>query len=592
MTTRRSAFSACILMTALLAGCGGGGGGGNPVPTPVNTGGHGQSASVKITLGIPAAQSSSAKAPRSRNYVSPSTNGIGISVVAHGGTFPAMVTPSDAYDVSAGSSYCVAGGGGSRTCTFYVPAPAGADDFQVSGWDAAPVNGSFVGAHLLSQSVESNQTISGTATNVLNFSMSGTVHSIFLRLSSATMVAGQQNNTYTLNVEALDADGNIISGSDPFVDANGNALSIAINVSPAGGPGTITLAPNAPVTNPSNSTFTLNYNGALLSSALFTAVPSRAIAGTNTSATLKFTISNGALNFPGTPVVTTYGVASGSNPMGIVANGVDGNLWFAENGATLIGRSTTAGSLSTFGSGHITSAPTAVAYGLDGDTYFAEAAGGFGRIDPYTETVQELLGPTIAGALTQGPQADNDIWFTDPANNDVGCVGFGSYANAGSACNLVEYGTSSTPDAIVIGPDGNVWFTFSNASTVGTMTTAGAGLTTYPLSGPGNGIAVGGDGNLWITENGKIARVTTGGTVTEFGSLSSAATQIVSAMDGNLWFIEPGSGTIGRVTTAGVVSEFPTGLGASGNLSGLAAGPDGNLWFTAPGANEIGKVQP
>lgn len=105
-----------------------------------------------------------------------------------------------------------------------------------------------------------------------------------------------------------------------------------------------------------------------------------------------------------------------------------------------------------------------------------------------------------------------------------------------------------------------------------------------PSSGP-HGITAGPDGNLWFTENfaGKIAKITTSGSITEFTLPIgfSLPEGITTGPDGNLWFTEESdlANRIGRITPTGMLTEFelPT---ANSNARGITTGPDGNLWFT------------
>ena len=66
----------------------------------------------------------------------------------------------------------------------------------------------------------------------------------------------------------------------------------------------------------------------------------------------------------------------------------------------------------------------------------------------------------------------------------------------------------------------------------------------------------------------------------------SSLESITTGPDGNLWFTE-NDGKIGRITTNGTLTEFPLPI-YSNNPRGITAGPDGNLWFTETGANKIG----
>jgi streptogramin lyase len=109
-------------------------------------------------------------------------------------------------------------------------------------------------------------------------------------------------------------------------------------------------------------------------------------------------------------------------------------------------------------------------------------------------------------------------------------------------------------------------------------------------------IVAGPDGNLWFTEVfGRIGRITPSGQVTEFAGLPIMIGGIAAGPDGALWFNESplegavtGPGFIGRITTDGQVSTFQLPgfrnddailIDAKAHSS-LVAGPDGAIWFT------------
>jgi len=108
------------------------------------------------------------------------------------------------------------------------------------------------------------------------------------------------------------------------------------------------------------------------------------------------------------------------------------------------------------------------------------------------------------------------------------------------------------------------------------------------------GIAAGPDGNLWFTESNtsKIGRVTTAGAITDYPTLTSNSQPlfITAGPDGALWFTEGNANKIGRITTAGTITnEFPIPTPSS-VPAGITAGPDRALWFTESNANKIGRL--
>jgi streptogramin lyase len=121
-------------------------------------------------------------------------------------------------------------------------------------------------------------------------------------------------------------------------------------------------------------------------------------------------------------------------------------------------------------------------------------------------------------------------------------------------------------------------------------------------------ITAGEDGNLWFTEpgNNAVARITPGGTITEFTlaglQANSRPMDIVSSLStGVLYFTENGVGRIGSIDplagdAAAILASLtqsavvPSGSGAG--VDGITEGPDGNLWFTEGSGAGIGKVTP
>src|SRR5215831_2795257 len=97
-----------------------------------------------------------------------------------------------------------------------------------------------------------------------------------------------------------------------------------------------------------------------------------------------------------------------------ITRGPDGNLWFAENTSSRIGRITPAGVITEFSAG----------------------------ITPNS-------GP---GAITRGP--DGNLWFTEILANKIGRITPAGVVTEFSAG--ITPGT--TPNFITAGPDGNVWF--------------------------------------------------------------------------------------------------------------------------------------
>jgi streptogramin lyase len=159
------------------------------------------------------------------------------------------------------------------------------------------------------------------------------------------------------------------------------------------------------------------------------------------------------------------------------------------------------------------------------------------------------------------------------------------------------------------GPDGDVWFSLDRDpvrigdTAIGRITPQGkttlfkAGLDRR--SAPG-AMVLGPDGNLWFADDGKrpaIGRITPAGTITEFGEGPSGVGGLVAPIvgpDGDIWTVGGSPPRFGRVSSLGAISRFSAGLSSQVSLLGpLAAGPDGNVWFTARGGRPaVGRVTP
>ena len=190
---------------------------------------------------------------------------------------------------------------------------------------------------------------------------------------------------------------------------------------------------------------------------------------------------------------------------------------------------------------------------------------------------------------------------------------------------------------VVIGPDGNVWFTAPAANVIGRLDALG-NRTLFPLPEAASapiGLTNGPDGALWFTEfsGNRIGRITTAGTITEY-PIPTASSEPVGHRDG------PGRGAVvhrerlqhdrrldggrnvhrdagahgherthehhRRPRWRAVVHRIPRQPDrprsrprahhrvpdppAASEPVGITAGPDGRLWFTEFAANKIGAL--
>jgi virginiamycin B lyase len=95
-----------------------------------------------------------------------------------------------------------------------------------------------------------------------------------------------------------------------------------------------------------------------------------------------------------------------------------------------------------------------------------------------------------------------------------------------------------------------------------------------------NEMVAGPDGALWFTNlfQGTIGRITTSGQVTIYPVAGGSDPQAITAgPDGALWFANSNSNEIDRITTSGQVTAYtlPT---PNTYPYGITVGPDGNIW--------------
>ncbi len=179
---------------------------------------------------------------------------------------------------------------------------------------------------------------------------------------------------------------------------------------------------------------------------------------------------------------------------------------------------------------------------------------------------------------------------------------------------IIPPGRVSQAFSMVLGPDGNIWFTEQVGLKIGKITPTGV-VTEYPIPGARGltGIAVGSDGNIWFTDelSSFIGHINTSGGNLRLILLGTTSHPegLAAGPDGNLWFVDDvqgissatGAFKIGKVSTSGHVTEYSSGIDAGYFIpdnyanAQIVTGPDGNLWFTNPqlaslNKNYLGKI--
>jgi virginiamycin B lyase len=287
---------------------------------------------------------------------------------------------------------------------------------------------------------------------------------------------------------------------------------------------------------------------------------------------------------PGPKLSATYtsGISASAALDGGV-NGPDGRIWFAEFNASNLAAVTTSGTVTEYPMGGGTQ-PCSIAVGPDGNLW----TGGYGPSIEKVNTSGTVLSTySVAGAhicsIISGP--GGLLWFADYGNNKVGTI------STSGTVNEYSLPAGAQPIGIAVGSDGNLWVTDVTTDTILKVSPSGSVLAQYS-SGISAGespqyIVAAPDKNLYFTEaafnaskHDKVGRITTGGTITEVGTLApqSYPDGITVGKDGNVYFTEYDATRLGRVVLpSGTVSDSSPGIGTGAQA--IVAGSDGRLWI-------------
>jgi len=138
-----------------------------------------------------------------------------------------------------------------------------------------------------------------------------------------------------------------------------------------------------------------------------------------------------------------------------------GNVWFAENTANRVAFVTPAGTVSEFDIPLPGAAPFSTVCAPDGGVYFTlNAANRIGRIDTATYVIATWQIPT-ANSIPKGISLSaTGVCFAESNVNQIGCMPL----MGGTIAEIPVSLRGATPNKLVYGPDGGVWFSQSAIS--------------------------------------------------------------------------------------------------------------------------------
>jgi virginiamycin B lyase len=282
------------------------------------------------------------------------------------------------------------------------------------------------------------------------------------------------------------------------------------------------------------------------------------------SGILRITTSGGNLWFseeqlPTSPIVrmtptglaTAYPLPTANAGVEAVTRGPDGNVWFTEWHTSRIGKITPLGHITEYKTPFDPLQSVDIKTGADGNLWFATDHHGIGRATiagkiNFFPIKNNATQPT---ALTPGP--GNTMWFNEWAGKNVGFIT--------PTGNVTEYpaGLGGNGFGIAYGKDGRIWFADPQNHRIGAIRTNGTGLTYYRLglTSTPDTIIAGPDGNLYFGEYGlpnagRIGRITTTGKITEYNLPAAQGAFPVLGLTfqgGNIWFANNAHAKVGML---------------------------------------------
>jgi streptogramin lyase len=277
------------------------------------------------------------------------------------------------------------------------------------------------------------------------------------------------------------------------------------------------------------------------------------------------TNSIGSVSVTNPNPVTVTTLPTGSIPDSITL-GPDGNLWFTEFATGQIGSVKLTGTTPPTPTGITANSGPAGITSADGYLWFTQSLSDqIGRLNPMTGQITEYTAPTAMSSLDSRIVlgADGDLWFTE----------FGAIAafnpsnpNIGTTLNVTKTvalpgGSHEAPEGITAGPGGTIWYT------EGVFNSGFTGFVSYGVG------AINANMGTLIRETPVVA--------------ASEPEGITAGPDGNIWFTVTGTATVAGTidsinpsTYAITTLAIPTNVVATPAPIGIVAAPDGNLWFS------------
>ncbi len=298
--------------------------------------------------------------------------------------------------------------------------------------------------------------------------------------------------------------------------------------------------------------------------------------------------------------ITNYPIPLETTPYGMTT-GPDGKIWFVDSGnhvgGTFIGRLATTGAIA---SSDLVKLPSSVlglaaTTGPDGNMW-VEQDNVIDKVPVGVSLTSEIteypLGSGTGGYGSIVPGPDGRLWFG--WNTQIGAIT--------TSGEIKGYPTNSSGSVsgVTVGAEGKLWYGEGNAiARMDTEGHTGAG-NEFPLPAGDsgiNGLVLGPDGNIWfsIASPAAIGRITPAGAITTFPTPTPNSLPFGLAVgpEKKIWFVERNGDAVGVIPTTATsgtdITEYPVGFSNTG-LEYITAGPDSRMWFNEFNRSSLGAI--
>jgi virginiamycin B lyase len=282
-----------------------------------------------------------------------------------------------------------------------------------------------------------------------------------------------------------------------------------------------------------------------------------------------------------------------------LAHGPDGRVWFTQQFADRIGAITDAGAVHQYVAGAKNGQPSAIALGSDKRLWYTEY--GSGKVEAMTATgvrTEYSTGAVVNSLVGIGGTGGHAIWVGGE---------FSQLWLLNMSGGIVKHivppalAASRIPSTFVTGKDTRTWV---NLGVYIAAIDASGKVTEYTTGYQANpkirDMVLGPDGNIWFTDSqeltriGAIGRITPAGAVTYFQKglkKGSAPMGITVGPDRYLWFTENRDGAhVGRITTKGVITLYKIPITPAYSATSITRGQGRHLWVASNGLAGLVRV--